>query len=70
VKGQGKRRLSFFVTGAAVLLFTVGLGLGPIAIIEDSSSLWRIADLCFDLALLAIMVTRGPTLLTGERHSM
>jgi hypothetical protein len=65
VKGQGKRSLSFLVTGGVLLLFTVGLGMGLIAVIEDSASLWRIADLCFDLALLGLMVTRGPTLVTG-----
>ena len=65
MKGQGERSWSFLVTAAAVALFTAGLGMGLIAVIEDSASLWRIADLGFDLALLALMVIRGPSLLTG-----
>jgi hypothetical protein len=65
MKGQGKRRSSVLVTGLVVLLLALGLGTGLIAVIVDTPSLWRIADLFFDFALLATMVSRGPALLSG-----
>ena len=65
MKGQASNRLSRTLTGAIVLFFTMGCGTGLIAVIEDTPSLWRIADLFFDFALLSMMVSRGPSLLKG-----
>ena len=63
MKGQGKGRLNVLVAGFAVLLLTLGLGTGLIAVIVDAPSLWRIADLFFDFTLLTTLVSRGPSLL-------
>ena len=67
MKRQGSNRLRRTPTGAIVLFFTIGCGMGLIAVIEDmpSPSLWRIADLFFDFALLSMMVSRGLSLLKG-----
>jgi hypothetical protein len=61
-KGQGGC-FSRLMAGAIVLLLGLGAALGLLAAIAAASSLWPIADLCFDLALLSMMVSRGPSLL-------
>jgi hypothetical protein len=59
-KGQGGW-FSRLMAGAIVLLMGLGVALGLLAAIVAPSSLWPIADLCFDLALLSMMVSRGPS---------
>lgn len=61
-KGQGGW-FSRLMAGAIVLLLGLGVALGLLAAIAAASPLWPIADLCFDLALLSMMVSRGPSLL-------
>jgi hypothetical protein len=62
MEGQGGC-FSRLMAGAIVLLWGLGCGVGLLAAIGAAASLWPIADLCFDLALLSIMVSRGPSLL-------
>ena len=61
-EGQGdgfSRRMA----GAIVLLWGLGAALGLLAPISAVPSLCPIADLCFDWALLSMMVSRGRSLL-------
>jgi hypothetical protein len=60
-EGQGGG-FSRLMAGAIGLLWGLGVALGLLAAIAAASSLWPGAQLCFDLALLSMMVTRGPSL--------
>jgi hypothetical protein len=59
-QGGGTSRL---MAGAIVLLWGLGVALGLLAAVAATSSLWPDAQLCFDLALLLMMMSRGPSLL-------
>ena len=63
MKGQGSRTLRILLTGFIALNFALGCGLGVGAVIRGAPSLWRIADLFFDYALLSLMLARAPALL-------
>lgn len=63
--GQGGGRLARLFAIAAILCFGVGCATGVLASVAGARSQWRIADLFFDLGLLILMVTRGPSLLKG-----
>lgn len=63
MEGQGARKLRFLVTGIFVLILLAGLGTGAAAELQRNASLWKIADLYFDVALLITMAMRGPALL-------
>jgi len=65
MKGQGGGRLSRLFAGFAILFFALGCGTGILAGFKDAPSLWRIADLFFDFALLITMLVRGPSLIKG-----
>ncbi len=66
MKGQGSRTLRILLTGFVALNFALGCGLGIGAVIRGAPSLWRIAELFFDFALLGLMLTRAPALLTPK----
>jgi hypothetical protein len=55
--------LSRLITGVIVLLLVVGFGVGGLAAWSGTISVWRVADLFFDLSLLVTMVARGGSLL-------
>jgi hypothetical protein len=63
MKGQGSSALKILLTGFIALNFALGCGLGVEAVIRGAPSLWRIADLFFDYALLSLMLARAPALL-------
>jgi hypothetical protein len=52
-----------FFTAAFIVAFTLGCLSGLIAVVEQVSSHWRIADLFFDIALAITMISRGASLL-------
>jgi len=60
MEGQGGW-FSRLIAGAIVLLLGLGVALGLLAAIAAASSLWPDAQLCFDLALLSMTVSRGPS---------
>lgn len=62
MRGQGGRRFDCIFTGLIALLFALGCGTGIVALFA-AAPLWRIADLFFDFALLALIFKRGPSLL-------
>ncbi len=66
MKGQGSRTLRILLTGFVARNFALGCGLGVEAVIRGAPSLWRIAELFFDFALLSLMLTRAPALLTPK----
>jgi hypothetical protein len=62
MKGQGVDWFAtFFIAGFTVNL-VLGCAIGCIAVVAQISSLWAIADLFFDFALLLTMIYRGPAL--------
>jgi hypothetical protein len=55
--------VSRLLTGVTVLLLVLGFGAGGLAAWSGTISVWRVADLFFDLSLLVTMVARGGSLL-------
>jgi hypothetical protein len=51
----------FFIAGFIVNLL-LGYAIGCIAVVAQLPSLWAIADLFFDFALLLTIIFRGPAL--------
>ena len=46
-------------------IFVAGALAGLAAALRSDPPLWRIADLAFDMALLMLLLVRGPALLKG-----
>jgi hypothetical protein len=61
--GQHPVLLSRLFMSVTVLLLVLGFGVGGLAAWSGTISLWRVADLFFDLSLVVTMVARGGSLL-------
>jgi hypothetical protein len=61
--GQRTTHVSRVFTGVIVLLLILGFGVGDLAASSGTSTVWRIADLFFDLSLVVTIVSRGGPLL-------
>jgi hypothetical protein len=61
--GQRTTHSSRVFAGVIVSLWVLGCGVGVLAGWSGHRSLWRIADLFYDLGLLVTMVSRGGSLL-------
>jgi len=61
--GQRTTHLSRLFTGVFVLLLVLGFEVGGLAAWSGTVSLWRIADLFFDLGLVVTMVSRSGSLM-------
>ncbi len=63
MKRQRPLLMNHAFTAVIVLLLVLGFGVGGLAAWSGTTSLWRIADLFFDLSLVVTMVSRGGSLL-------
>jgi hypothetical protein len=63
--GTRRRVLAHLTTGVVGTLCAAGVLTGVAAAVRCEVPLWRIADLFFDFALLALLIARGPALLRG-----
>jgi hypothetical protein len=63
MRGQGAGWVATLWVAGFILNLSLGCAAGLIAVIAQASSLWPIANLFFDFALLATMIYRGPALM-------
>jgi hypothetical protein len=61
--GQRTTHLSRLFMGVIALLLVLGFGVGVLAAWSGHQSLWRIADLFFDLGIVVTIVSRGGSLM-------
>jgi hypothetical protein len=63
MRGQGAGWFATLLVAGFILNWSMGCAAGLIAVFAPASSLWRIANLFFDFALLATMIYRLPALM-------